>query len=119
LRRFRIQATQAAGSPALRLASSENAIEVMTGAILPLGSDCVIPVEQIDVAEGFANLKVNAHIGALRNVHRRGSDGRQGALLLESGTLLRAPEIAVAASAGMARVRVIEPAGRHGDLHRR
>ena len=39
-------------------------------------------------------------------MHRRGSDGRQGALLLESGTLLRAPEIAVAASAGMARVRV-------------
>jgi molybdopterin molybdotransferase len=40
------------------------------------------------------------------NVHRRGSDGRQGDLLLESGTLLRAPEVAVAASAGMARVRV-------------
>src|SRR5208283_2508006 len=34
------------------------------------------------------------------------SDSRQGALLLEAGTLLRAPEIAVAASAGMARVRV-------------
>ena len=40
------------------------------------------------------------------NVHRRGSDSRQGALLLASGTTLRAPEIAVAASAGMARVRV-------------
>ena len=40
------------------------------------------------------------------NVHRRGSDSRQGTLLLEAGTLLRAPEIAVAASAGMARVRV-------------
>ena len=39
-------------------------------------------------------------------MHRRGSDGRQGALLLQTGTLLRAPEIAVAASAGMARVRV-------------
>jgi molybdopterin molybdotransferase len=41
-----------------------------------------------------------------QNVDRRGSDGRQGTLLLEAGTLLRAPEIAVAASAGMARVRV-------------
>src|SRR5208283_315920 len=106
LRQYRIQATQAAGSPALKLTSSDNAIEVMTGAILPTGSDCVVPVEQIDVADGFANLKATAHIGAFRNVHRRGSDGRQGALLLESGTLLRAPEIAVAASAGMARVRV-------------
>ncbi len=106
LRQYRIQATQAAGAPPLRLASSDNAIEVMTGAILPVGSDCVVPVEQIEVADGVANLKADAHIGAFRNVHRRGTDGRQGALLLESGTLLRAPEIAVAASAGMARVRV-------------
>ena len=106
LRQYRIQATQAAGSPALTLESSGNAIEVMTGAILPMGSDCVVPVEQIDVADGVASLKSTAHITAFRNVHRRGADGRQGALLLESGTLLRAPEIAVVASAGMARVRV-------------
>jgi molybdopterin molybdotransferase len=43
---------------------------------------------------------------AYHNIHRRGADSRQGQLLLESGTLLRAPEVAVAASAGMARVRV-------------
>jgi molybdopterin molybdotransferase len=41
-----------------------------------------------------------------RNVHRRASDGRQGDLLLEAGTLLNAPEIAIAASAGMGRLRV-------------
>lgn len=106
LKRFRIQATQAAGSPALKLLRGENAIEVMTGAILPSGSDCVIPVEQLDVADGFASLKATVVNSSYHNVHRRGSDSRQGALLLEAGTLLRAPEIAVAASAGMARVRV-------------
>jgi molybdopterin molybdotransferase len=105
LRRFRIQATQAAGAPALKLARYE-AIEVMTGAVLPVASDCVIPVEQYDVADGFATLKTSVVPVPYHNVHRRGSDGRQGALLLKSGTLLRAPEIAVAASAGMARVRV-------------
>ena len=51
LRRFRIQATQGAGSPALKLAPDE-AIEVMTGAVLPLASDCVVPVEQYEVADG-------------------------------------------------------------------
>ena len=106
LRRFRIQATQAAGSPALKLAAGENAIEVMTGSTLPIGCDCVIPVEQIDVADGYASLKTAPLATPYQNVHRRGSDSRQGRLLLESGTLLRAPEIAVAASAGMARVRV-------------
>lgn len=106
VRRFRIQATQGAGAPPLKLAGSEDAIEVMTGAVLPLAADCVIPVEQYDMADGIASLKANVNSTAYHNVHRRGSDGRQGSLLLESGTLLRAPEIAVAASAGMARVRV-------------
>ena len=106
LRRFRIQATQAAGSPALKLASGENAIEVMTGSVLPIAADCVIPVENYDIADGVVSLKSAVSATPYHNVHRRGSDSRQGTLLLKSGTLLRAPEIAVAASAGMARVRV-------------
>ena len=106
MRRLRIQAAQPAGAPPLTLAQKDHAIEVMTGAILPIGCDCVVPVEQIDVADGFASLKPTAVTTGYHNVHRRGADCRQGALLLTSGTLLRAPEIAVAASAGMARVRV-------------
>ena len=106
LKRFRVQGVQAAGAPPVRLGSGDVAIEVMTGAILPPGSDCVIPVEQLEVAEGYASLNAAVANSPYQNVHRRGSDSRQGALLLEAGTLLRAPEIAVAASAGMARVRV-------------
>ena len=106
LRRFRVQATQAAGSPALKLAPGENAIEVMTGSVLPIAADCVIPVEQYDIVDGVVSLKSAVAAMPYHNVHRRGADSRQGALLLKSGTLLRAPEIAVAASAGMARVRV-------------
>jgi molybdopterin molybdotransferase len=106
LRRFHIQGTQAAGAPPLKLEHPEDAIEVMTGAMLPLGTDCVIPVEQLAVEDGFALLRSAVNPAPFHNVHRRGSDTRQGRLLLEAGTLLRAPEIAVAASAGMARVRV-------------
>jgi molybdopterin molybdotransferase len=106
LRRFYIQATQAAGAPPLKLARGENAIEVMTGAMLPHAADCVIPVEQYDVVDGILSLTATVASTPYHNVHRRGSDSRQGTLLLETGTLLRAPEIAVAASAGMARMRV-------------
>src|SRR5450759_796706 len=56
VRRFRIQATQPAGSPAIRLTRAD-AIEVMTGAILPLDSDCVVPIEQYQVEDGIASLK--------------------------------------------------------------
>jgi molybdopterin molybdotransferase len=106
LKRFRIQGIQAAGAPQLKLGNGDDAIEVMTGAILPLGSDCVIPVEQLVVTDGYASLHADVAGSPYLNVDRRGNHSRQGALLLEAGTLLRAPEIAVAASAGMARVRV-------------
>ena len=106
LKRFRVQGVQAAGAPPLKLDTADDAIEVMTGAMLPSGCDNVIPVEQLDLTDGFATLTTNVVATPYNNVHRRGSDSRQGKLLLESGTLMRAPEIAVAASAGMARVRV-------------
>ena len=105
-RSFRVQATQAAGDPPLTLAAPGDCIEVMTGAVLPVGCDCVIPVEELSVARGQVTLAPGARAEAWQNVHRRGSDTRQGTLLLSSGVRLRAPEIAIAASAGMARIRV-------------
>ena len=105
-RRYRIQAVQAAGDPALTLASRTACIEVMTGAILPVDCDAVVPVEQIVSREGEIELGADVQVERWQNVHRRGSDSRQGALLLSTGTRLSAPEVAIAASAGMARVRV-------------
>ena len=105
-RQFRVQGTQAAGEPPLVLQSVEHCIEIMTGAVLPLGCDCVIPVERLRMHDGVAEIESLAVATAWKNVHRRASDQRQGALLLATGTVLHAPEIAVAASAGMARLRV-------------
>ena len=105
-RRFRVQATQAAGEPPLTLRDSEHCIEIMTGAVLPTGCDCVVPVERVRVDSGTAEIDSAAIATPWKNVHRRASDQRQGALLLATGTVLHAPEIAVAASAGMARLRV-------------
>ncbi|MGQ0834068.1 MAG: molybdopterin molybdotransferase MoeA [Gammaproteobacteria bacterium] len=105
-RRFKLQATQAAGDPPLTLASRSACIEVMTGAVLPRGCDAVVPVELIRTVGESAELGEEVAIEAWQNVHRRGSDSRQGALLLSAGTRLGPPDVAVAASAGMARVRV-------------
>ena len=105
-RRFRIQGTQAAGEPPLTLSDPKHCIEIMTGAVLPAGCDCVVPVERIKVDDGTAEIESLALATPWKNVHRRASDQRQGALLLATGTVLHAPEIAVAASAGMARLRV-------------
>jgi molybdopterin molybdotransferase len=106
VRRYAVEATQAAGSPALQLSSAESAIEVMTGAMLPRGTDCIIPLEEYDLQEGIVSLKGEVNGEAYRNVQRRGSDSQPGVPMLKSGTRLGAPEIAVVASAGLAEVRV-------------
>ena len=105
-RKLRIQATQAAGDSPLMLGSRTSCIEVMTGAVLPTGCDSVVAVEELTIQDGHAELAHGVSVDAWQNVHRRGSDTRQGALLVSTGVRLRAPEIAIAAAAGMPRIRV-------------
>jgi molybdopterin molybdotransferase len=108
-RRFRLQGTQAAGEVPLVLAQPDAAIEIMTGAVLPPGTDSVIPLEEYDLAGGELTLKDGATAEPWRNVQRRGSDSKPGVPMLIDGTRLGAAEIAVVASAGLAHVLVSRP----------
>lgn len=103
--RLRVASSQAAGDPPHILLDGESCIEIMTGAMLPRGCDAVVPVEQVQRTGDIAEIG-RAGVKPWQNVHRRGSDCPQGALLLAAGTRLSAPEVAIAAGAGMARVRV-------------
>jgi molybdopterin molybdotransferase len=103
--RLRICGTQAAGEPPRKLDDPATCIEIMTGAMLPQGCDAVVPVEHVQRNGEFAEIGRKA-VTPWQNVHRRGSDCQQGALLLPAGTRLSAPEVAIAAGAGMARLRV-------------
>lgn len=105
-RAFRVQGTQAAGAVPLTLADRSSAIEVMTGAVLPPGTDSVIPLEEYDLADGSLQLKAEATAEAWRNVQRRGSDSAPGVPMLVAGMRLGAAELAVIASAGLASVEV-------------
>jgi molybdopterin molybdotransferase len=106
VRRFDVQAIQAAGAAPLRLQSDEAAIEVMTGAVLPHDTDAVVPVEEYSLEQGTLTVDDSAKVSRYRNVQRRGVDGASGSVMLRSGALLGAPEIAVAASAGLPRLEV-------------
>src|SRR5262245_16101822 len=103
--RLRVASTQAAGDPPQTLADPDTCIEIMTGAMLPRGCDAVVPVEQVQRNGAIAEIGRKS-VQPWQNVHRRGSDCPQGALLLAAGTKLTAPEVAIAAGAGMARLRV-------------
>ena len=105
-KRFTIDGTQHAGDPAHTLASSDNAIEIMTGAVLPQESDCVIPVEQIDLQDGIATVADNYEAERLQFVHPQGSDYPAGHEVLAAGRLITPMDIAVIASCGLEMVRV-------------
>ena len=105
-RSFIVEATQAAGAPQMALKHAEHAIEVMTGAILPGHTNVVIPLEQYTLEDGVATLTEPVDETFFRNVQRRGEDGASGSLMLKTGTLMGAAEIAVAASAGLGHLQV-------------
>ena len=105
-RAFRLAGTQAAGTPALSLADDSDCFEVMTGAVLPLGCDTVVPVEKLRIADGRAVIDAAWTPTRGQFVHRQAADAAVGAQLLAPGTRLGAPEIAIAASAGRDRLEV-------------
>ena len=105
-RSFRISGTQAAGAPPLALPMDENCIEVMTGAMLPSGCDCVIPIEKISVADGVAQLAADATPEHRSNIHERGTDCRRGHELLQPGIRLGPAEVAVLAANGRTHASV-------------
>jgi molybdopterin molybdotransferase len=105
-REFRIAGTQAAGAQRMILASPDACFEAMTGAVLPQGCDCVVPVERITVEDGVASIAEDVPVSAGLNVHQRGSDCRAGEVLLERGTRIEAPELAVIAANGLMRASI-------------
>jgi molybdopterin molybdotransferase len=75
-RTFKIEGVQAAGSEQLTLNNVENCIEVMTGAVLPLNCDVVIPYEQITIENQNASINLEELI-FYKNIHKKGSDKRK------------------------------------------
>jgi molybdopterin molybdotransferase len=104
-RSFQTQSTQAAGDPAQTLEPGK-AIEIMTGASLPEGADCIIPVERIIVNELGAHVEANYAASERQFIHARGSDHEQGTELLQPGTRITPMDIAIIASCGLAEVTV-------------
>lgn len=103
---FPVVGLQRAGEPQQTLSAPRACLEVMTGASLPRGTDTVIRYEDVELEVGVARLKPGVTVTAGQHVHTQGSDRRRGERVLAAGTRLFAPQIAVLASEGKARVRV-------------
>lgn len=105
-RSFKITGTAAAGSPPQALSDIKSCLEIMTGAPLPQLADCVVPIEEVEIAGETATLKDGLQLDYHSSVHGQGSDCKEGSELLTPQRVLTAKEIAVAASVGKSEILV-------------
>jgi molybdopterin molybdotransferase len=104
---FKIEGIQAAGAAGKVLADERHCLEVMTGAVLPGGTDAVVRYEDVDIQDGVATIQLPV-VTAGMNIHHQGNDARQGEVLLAEGQLISPAEIALLASVGRAEVKVYD-----------
>lgn len=105
-RTFGLAGTQAAGQPVMDAPDPGNCIEIMTGAPVPDGLDCVVRVEDVSIESGDATVGEGIELKAGIAIHPQGSDFAAGVVLVESGVRLTGREIAVAASCGKEEIEV-------------
>ena len=85
---------------------TREAVEIMTGAPLPLGADAVIMVEH--TARSNGRMSTDRSITTGENYSPAGVEARSGEMVVASGVRLGYAEIAMAAMTGCASVRVRE-----------
>ncbi|HVF19778.1 MAG TPA: gephyrin-like molybdotransferase Glp [Mycobacteriales bacterium] len=80
---------------------------IMTGAAMPAGADCVVPLEWTD--GGLAQVRITRAPKPGDYVRRAGEDVQAGRQVLSAGTLLAAPQIGLLAALGHQRALVHPP----------
>ncbi len=83
------------------------AVEIVTGAHLPEGADAVVMIEDAERVD--EQLQVYAAVTPNMNVMKKGSDIKNGEIVLRAGQVLGASEIGVLAALGLTKARCFKP----------
>lgn len=105
-RSWRVTSVQFAGDAPGRLRRSDEAIEVMTGTILPEGADSIVPLESVRRFGDKLQLLDEAQVAAGHFIHRRSSDLAAGEQVLDPGIRLGSAAIGLLATIGKTEVAV-------------
>ena len=81
------------------------AMRIMTGAPLPEGADCVVPVEDTQVTNG--HIAIQERLTSGQNVRFAGSDSQPGDLLCRSGSVITPARMAIHAMFGFTHVNIV------------
>ena len=108
-RRLRIVGECLAGKPSDSDSVSEGCcMYISTGGRIPVGADCVIPVECCDVSEGFVLCNSSGgDPGRWSGIRKVGSDTANGELILKRGSLINAGDVALLSACRIDELEVI------------
>ncbi|MBU1598640.1 molybdopterin molybdotransferase MoeA [bacterium] len=95
-----------AGSSQKFVVNKGECVRIMTGSPLPLGADAVVMKE--DTEEEGERIRVLKVPRPYENVCRKGEDVKKGDVVLSRGSLLKPPEISLAASLGCSHIKVYQ-----------
>ncbi len=103
---WKIQCVQRAGDQRVKL-HEDQAIEIMTGAVLPEHANAVIRYEDLRIEGDVAQLLEPIRKTPFMNVHRMGSDCWAGDCVVREDSSLTAAQIGVLASIGQTELRAV------------
>lgn len=96
--------TLGAGHPAEATVQAGQALRIMTGAPIPMGADCVVPIEQTRAGGDLVTVESQVRAGAC--IRRAGDDVMAGDVVAAKGSVLGPAHLGVLASIGVQRVTI-------------
>jgi molybdopterin molybdotransferase len=103
---WKIEGILFAGEPVKAIKKTDGALEIMTGATAPRGTEAIIKIEDLSIEK-----KITTYIGKTplekgQHIHLQGADAPAGSVLVKKRTKIGPVEIAIAATVGKAHIEV-------------
>ena len=94
-----------AGTPFEQTCKAGQCVRIMTGALIPEGTDAVVMQEQVEVSsDGKIRIDADHRVG--ENIRKAGEDVSQGDIVIDAGARLSPADLGVLASLGIPKLQV-------------
>ena len=104
---FKILKTISAGdNPSLKKINKFEAVEVMTGALIPKNFDTIIPIEKIVFNKNKKFILINEKIRTNQHIRYAGSDYKKRDLIIKKGTIIQSSHILAFKTLGIVNIKV-------------
>ena len=104
---FKILKTISAGdNPSLKKINKFEAVEIMTGALIPKNFDTIIPIEKIVFDKNRKFILINEKIKSNQHIRYAGSDYKKRDLIIKKGTIIQPSHILAFKTLGIINIKV-------------